>query len=522
MTAPVGQRRAEQFKPPAWILSKAQENVKLAGVNSEALARRLQETREQAIANSAEHQKNMRALGIKMEELRAKQDLDPFKSVEQADVGGTGHRFTPKVITRGTAEKRKAQVQTPGERQTKMEKVRTHEMKETKGKQTMPSKVKKASGSKDKPTSAVCAESSTAGATREAAAADKPESMDIDYQDTSNIFVKEKEPDKHQYPTLPPPAWQTAISLANPKIKEYSRRRPPALTSLEALKDTIRLCEATRRPAELAKLYDDLRNHVHKAEFLYRDGLDKFMIRKANILTPSNGLPRIFAASANFPPDLKDDAYNLYLRWYAEEFEQDIFRGIKTVTKDRNSDSIDKDYHNLHPGDAKYYGAGDLVLGQWWPTQLCTVRDGAHGAAQGGIFGEKGKGAYSIVLSGGGYHDYDAGDSIEYSGTEGKNFTPTENTLHLVKSSETGNPVRVIRSSQLNKRNTYRPELGLRYDGLYTVVGYTITDPEKQTHRFRLVRCEGQDPIRYEGKAKRPTIYEIAAFDELRAKWPNC
>jgi hypothetical protein len=195
-------------------------------------------------------------------------------------------------------------------------------------------------------------------------------------------------------------------------------------------------------------------------------------------------------------------------------------RGIKTVTKDRDADRIDEKYKKKFPGDAKYYGEGDLVLGQWWPTQLCTVRDGAHGAAQGGIFGEREKGAYSIVLSGGsGYHDKDDGDVIVYSGTEGKNCTPTENTLHLVKSSELGNPVRVIRSAQQNKSIVYRPEVGLRYDGLYVVKGYSITDHEKQIHKFTLVREDGQEPIRYEGKAKRPTEYEEQEFLRLRERF---
>jgi hypothetical protein len=49
----------------------------------------------------------------------------------------------------------------------------------------------------------------------------------------------------------------------------------------------------------------------------------------------------------------------------------------------------------------------------------CTVRDGVHGAAQGGIYGKAGKGAYSIVLSGGNhYSDVNKGDTIWYSGTD--------------------------------------------------------------------------------------------------------
>jgi hypothetical protein len=67
--------------------------------------------------------------------------------------------------------------------------------------------------------------------------------------------------------------------------------------------------------------------------------------------------------------------------------------------------------------------------------QLCTVRDGPHGAAQRGIYGEAGKGAYSIVLSGGNhYSNVDKGDTIRYSGTDSKYETPTENTRRMLDS----------------------------------------------------------------------------------------
>ncbi|KAI9874521.1 MAG: hypothetical protein M1823_007665, partial [Watsoniomyces obsoletus] len=141
-------------------------------------------------------------------------------------------------------------------------------------------------------------------------------------------------------------------------------------------------------------------------------------------------------------------------------------------------------------------------------------------APQGGISGEKEKGAYSIVLSGGSYHDKDDGDVIEYSGTDGKNYTPTEVTQYMITSATLGNVIRVIRSSQLQKgKSKYRPELGLRYDGLYKIKNYQLVEKEKQRYQFRLERCEGQDPIRSEDNAaRRPTIFEVEEFEKLRTK----
>lgn len=137
-----------------------------------------------------------------------------------------------------------------------------------------------------------------------------------------------------------------------------------------------------------------------------------------------------------------------------------------------------------------------------------------------GIFGEKDNGAYSIVLSGGnGYHDQDDGDAIEYSGTEGKDGKPTENTLHLITSARIGNPIRVIRSAQLRKTNKYRPELGLRYDGLYTVKSYMLVNDNKAMYRFKLQRCGDQEPIRCEDNAaRRPTLYEVQEYKKLKEK----
>ena len=160
------------------------------------------------------------------------------------------------------------------------------------------------------------------------------------------------------------------------------RKRPQELAAIDALKDCIRRCEQEKNKNRLAKEYNDLRNHVHKAEI--KLNMDRFKAKKTRILTEA-GLPRIFKEAAHFPWDLKADAWYLYERWMNEDFELDILRGIVTVKgKDRNGDRLDPAYRAKHPKDPKYFGGEGLILGQWWPSQLCTVRDGAHGAAQGG------------------------------------------------------------------------------------------------------------------------------------------
>ena len=64
-------------------------------------------------------------------------------------------------------------------------------------------------------------------------------------------------------------------------------------------------------------------------------------------------------------------------------------------------------------------GPLQLVNGQWFASWMCALRDGAHGSAQAGIYGQSGNGgAFSIVLAGR-YKDVDNGDVVEYCGVRG-------------------------------------------------------------------------------------------------------
>jgi hypothetical protein len=349
------------------------------------------------------------------------------------------------------------------------------------------------------------------------AATTPTDGMDKDH--TPSLFVNQTE----KYPVLDFQQWYKDITPSNRVMKEMAKKRPQSLTALESLKNCIARCELQKqlvKPADRQKrleILEELRDHVHKAEFL--PDITKFLVKAARILSPENGLPQIFRDDCSFPPDLKADTYQLYARWMRGEFEQNVLRGIITTKgKDRASDKLDAAYKRLYPNNAKYYGEGSLVLGQCWPSQLCTVRDGAHGSSQGGIYFEKRMGAYSIVLSSGGYKDEDNGNTIKYSGTEGKNSTPTEATASMITSHELGNVIRVIRSHQLPFHNKYRPKVGLRYDGLYKIMSYEVLNKEKAIHRFELRRCPGQEQIRCgDNASRRPTKYEEIEFVKVRA-----
>ncbi|KAF2820621.1 hypothetical protein CC86DRAFT_374296 [Ophiobolus disseminans] len=556
-------RQVELSKSSTWLLKSTQEGHARTGLAPDALTKKLQEIKddpEQARKKAEEHAARM---GIDPIEAARKlmaaarlarptttiAERPKERPTEHPNVSDREESRTvslePEVVVKSRelvfqsastetnlleqvetsapnpvpAKRRGDQTEKKDERKAKKEKVKTQQTKaltkKSASKSASPASLTKKSASKSaSPASHTIAESSAAGTTRATTSTSrKPEPMEVDQSPSLFVNTSDRYPVRNVLPK-----WYTDIKDSSFHMLQLGKKRTPAQTALESLKNCIGRCEAETKRMKLNQLHEELRDHVHKAEITIE--VTRFVLKKARILTPENGLPRIFREDANFPSDLKADALLLYTRWCNEKFSQDILRGIVTVKgKDRNGDRLDPTYRAKYPTNAKHIGEGDLVLGQWWPTQMCTVRDGAHGAPQGGIFGDKEHGTYSIVLSGGGYHDKDEGDLIEYSGTDGKDFTPTDATLAMLKSAEVGNEIRVIRSSMLNKSNEHRPEVGLRYDGLYQVKSFVLVDKQKQIHRFKLERCPGQGPIRSGNNAsRRPTQFEVAEFRRLKEK----
>lgn len=75
-----------------------------------------------------------------------------------------------------------------------------------------------------------------------------------------------------------------------------------------------------------------------------------------------------------------------------------IMRGIliKADAK-RKSYYVRKDYPKRN---CNIIGENGLLVGDWWPFQICALRDDAHGSLMSGIAGTGKTYAYSIVISG--------------------------------------------------------------------------------------------------------------------------
>lgn len=177
-----------------------------------------------------------------------------------------------------------------------------------------------------------------------------------------------------------------------------------------------------------------------------------------------------------------------------------IMRGvlIKADGK-RKSYYLRQDYPKRNPN---IIGENGLLVGDWWPFQICALRDGAHGSLMSGIAGTEKTYAYSIVISGK-YADLDIdqGDVILYSDSKARENTNPKrpnvsgSTGAMQRSHRLREPLRVLRSAGLDSE--WAPSVGLRYDGLYL-----ITDVETRHnalggayYRFRLERKQGQQPI---------------------------
>lgn len=174
--------------------------------------------------------------------------------------------------------------------------------------------------------------------------------------------------------------------------------------------------------------------------------------------------------------------------------------------------------------DAKVYGDNGLEPGDWWPLQIVALFHGAHGSKIGGISGNSETGAYSVVTSGGQYEDLDQdhGNVLYYSGsgshdnTDPKKPSPSTNaTLALQASLRTGRPVRVLRAAGTGvskSQKSWRPIVGIRYDGRYRVVATQLRTNLKGGlyEQFKLERMGDQPAL---DSKSRPTPGEIKDFD---------
>ena len=146
---------------------------------------------------------------------------------------------------------------------------------------------------------------------------------------------------------------------------------------------------------DLSVAFTKISQRLQGMEFF--TSLSHILIKKSGLLD-DGGFKVIFenrVSGINFPFYLRADADILYRKWMSGQIDPHLFRGIVTkkgTAKDKKefkSHSIQPDF----PGSVScnYIGVGNLVSGQWWPLQICSKRDGAHGEIEAGIHGQVGR-----------------------------------------------------------------------------------------------------------------------------------
>ncbi|KAM0326537.1 hypothetical protein ACHAQA_006406 [Verticillium albo-atrum] len=173
--------------------------------------------------------------------------------------------------------------------------------------------------------------------------------------------------------------------------------------------------------------------------------------------------------------------------------------------------------------DPSQLGDNGLTAGDWWPLQVAAVFNGAHGSWSGGIAGKKDSGAVSIVTSGF-YEDLDQdnGDVLFYSGSGSHDHTipsivkETSGTQLMRIAQTKGNRIRVLRSSS-GGGGSWCPNIGIRYDGLYRIVGSRNLKNKLGGlyEQFELHRLPGQ-PDLLDIQKRVPTGKQKQQYEEMK------
>ncbi|PPJ57268.1 hypothetical protein CBER1_02792 [Cercospora berteroae] len=166
----------------------------------------------------------------------------------------------------------------------------------------------------------------------------------------------------------------------------------------------------------------------------------------------------------------------------------------------------------LSPSVAGKVGHLGFEPGDWWISALFAHRDGIiDSASSEGRIVSDGDAAYAIVMAGSDEVSSPDGQTIQY---RARNNDPGRYRL-TAASPESRHPVRVLRSHRLN--SLWRPRAGLRYEGLYKIVGWSLKIDKKTNETIYIVnlrRLAGQ--IGFETVLARPWTDEVEDYKEYK------
>ncbi|KAF6177112.1 hypothetical protein GIB67_005100 [Kingdonia uniflora] len=192
--------------------------------------------------------------------------------------------------------------------------------------------------------------------------------------------------------------------------------------------------------------------------------------------------------------------------------------------------TIPPDHFGPIPPENDPYRSQGVLVGESWEDRMDCRQWGAHLPHIAGIAGQSNYGAQSVALSGGYEDDEDHGEWFLYTGSGGRDLSGNKRTNKLQSSdqkfekmnealrvsSNKGYPVRVVRSHK-EKRSSYAPENGVRYDGVYRIekCWRKIGIQGFKVCRYLFVRCDNEPaPWTSDEHGDRPR--PLPAINELK------
>ncbi|KAL8117502.1 E3 ubiquitin-protein ligase ORTHRUS 2-like [Apium graveolens] len=171
-----------------------------------------------------------------------------------------------------------------------------------------------------------------------------------------------------------------------------------------------------------------------------------------------------------------------------------------------------------------------VLVGECWDSRMECRQWGIHYPHVSGIAGQSNYGAQSVVISGGYEDDEDHGEWFLYTGSGGRDLSGNKRTSKtqsfdqtfkdyneaLRVSCKNGYPVRVVRSYK-EKRSSYAPENGLRYDGIYRIekCWRKVGTQGHKVCRYLFVRCDNE-PAPWTSDEHGDTPRPVPEITELR------
>ncbi|KDP37905.1 hypothetical protein JCGZ_05344 [Jatropha curcas] len=219
------------------------------------------------------------------------------------------------------------------------------------------------------------------------------------------------------------------------------------------------------------------------------------MARMSNLIS-SGGLPKIYHFEHN--QNRPDKAYTT---------ERAQKAGKANACSGKIFVTVPPDHFGPIPAENDPERNQGVLVGECWEDRLECRQWGAHLPHVAGIAGQSNYGAQSVALSGGYIDDEDHGEWFLYTGSGGRDLSGNKRTNKeqsfdqkfekmneaLRLSCKKGYPVRVVRSHK-EKRSSYAPEKGVRYDGVYRIekCWRKVGIQGHKVCRYLFVRCDNE------------------------------